>query len=60
MFAIARAAVTNSPAVATIALIIFLGGTSEPVPGIALMDMSSRTSQDGVDFEVHRVLQPGK
>jgi hypothetical protein len=59
MLVIALGAVTNSPAIANLALIVFLTGTGAVLLGAVLMGMSIRTSQDAVDFEVRRVLELG-
>jgi hypothetical protein len=60
MLVIALGAVTSSPAIANVALIVFLGGTVALLLGAVLMGMSIRTSQDAVDFEARRVLELGK
>jgi hypothetical protein len=60
MLVIACGAVTDSTAIANLALIVFLAGTAALLLGVVLMGLSIRTSQDAVDFEVRRVLKLGK
>jgi hypothetical protein len=60
MLTIALGAVTNAPAIATLALIVFLAGTGALLLGAVLMGITIRSSQDAVDFEVRRVQDLGR
>ena len=55
MFVIALAAATNSPWVATAALLIFLAGTGVLFLGILLTAIEVRNSHRSVRYEVNRV-----
>ncbi|SRR5579871_1209207 len=60
MFVIALAALTDSSAIGTVALLVFLLAMIFLLVGVVLIAQSVRTSNDAVQFEARRALDLGK